>query len=195
MRWLCRALSGWARVGEAVPDARHGEDVVGPRRLRLDLPPQVADVDVDDPRLDWILVAPDRVEDLLAAENLARIAGQERQQVELSVGQLDFLPASIDAALVDVDEQVAKLQTIARRLRRLHSRAAKMGRDPRRQLAKAERLDDIVVGPDLERDERELIMITGTTVSFLRSSRQMSKPEASGSATSRRTRLGRTDST
>src|SRR6267378_2501648 len=38
-------------------------------------------------------------------------------------------------------------------------------------------------------------MITGTALSFFRSSRQTSNPDASGSATSRRTRLGRAAST
>ena len=46
------AASDRARVGEAVADARHRKDVVGPRRLRLDLPSQVPDVDVDDACLD-----------------------------------------------------------------------------------------------------------------------------------------------
>src|SRR6185437_13874212 len=99
--------SGRAGVREPVPDAGYREDVVGPRRLAFDLAPQVADVDVDHPGLDGVFVTPDRVEDLLAAEHLAGVAGEEGQQVELGVRQLDLLPAAVDAALVDVDQQVA----------------------------------------------------------------------------------------
>src|SRR5579859_3952880 len=54
-------------VGEAVSDARHGQDVIRTGGLRLDLPAQIADVHVDDPCLDRVLVAPDGVEDLLPA--------------------------------------------------------------------------------------------------------------------------------
>src|SRR3979411_2626530 len=83
--------SGRAGVGEAVADSRHGQDVIRTRGLALDLPPEVANVDVDDACLDRVFVAPDRVEDLLPAEHLARIAGEEGQQVELGMGELHFL--------------------------------------------------------------------------------------------------------
>src|SRR5260370_21146096 len=107
---------GWAGVRESVSDARDREDVVGPRRLRLDLAPEVADVHVDHPRLDGIFVPPDRVQDLLSAEDLARVAGQEREQVEFGMGQLDLLTRPVDAAFVDVDDEVAKLEAVWCRL-------------------------------------------------------------------------------
>src|ERR1700730_2990948 len=66
-----RYYSALARpsVGEPIADARHGKDVVRPRWLRFDLPAQVPDVNVDDASLDGVLISPDRVEDLFAAEH------------------------------------------------------------------------------------------------------------------------------
>src|SRR5207237_2543285 len=80
-----------AGVGEAVPDPGDGQDVIRTRGLRLDLAAQVSDVHVDHPRFDRILVTPDRVQDLLPAQHLAGVAGEEGQQIELGVGQLDLL--------------------------------------------------------------------------------------------------------
>src|ERR1700732_2139814 len=77
--------------GEPVADPGDGEDEERPAGGVLDLAPKVAYMDVDDAGLDRVLVAPDMVEDLLAREHLARIAGKERQQVELRVGQLDLV--------------------------------------------------------------------------------------------------------
>src|SRR5260370_12654379 len=107
---------GWAGVRESVSDARDREDVVGTRRLRVDVAAEVADVHVDHPRLDGIFVPPDRVQDLLSAEDLARVAGQEREQIEFGMGQLDLLTRPVDAAFVDVDDEVAKLDAVAWRL-------------------------------------------------------------------------------
>src|SRR4029077_12123546 len=108
---LCASWrSGRPSVREPVADAGHGEDVVRTRGLRLDLPAQVPDVDVDDARLDGVFVAPDGVEDLLAAQDLAGVAGQEGEQVELRVGQLDLVARLVDAALVDIDHELAELE-------------------------------------------------------------------------------------
>src|SRR5713226_1768334 len=112
-------ILGGAGVRKSVTDTRHREYVIGPRRLRFDLAAQVADMHVDDPGLDRILVTPDRVEDLLPAQHLPGIAGQERQQVELGVSQLDLLTTPVDAALVDVDDEVAELEPVARGFGRL----------------------------------------------------------------------------
>src|SRR2546421_10432124 len=140
-RWLDRA-----GVGEAVPDPRDGQDVIRTRGLRLDLAAQVSDVDVDHPGFDWILITPDRVQDLLPAEHLAGVAGEEGEQVELGVGQLDLLARFVDAALVDIDDQIAELEPRPHRLGRLHAGSPQVGRNPGRQLAQPQRLGDVVVG-------------------------------------------------
>src|SRR3977135_2093139 len=86
-------------VGEPGPDAGYSQDVVRPRWLRFDLPAKVPDVNVDDARLYRVFIAPDRVQDLLPAQDLARVAGEEGEQVELGVGQLDLSGRLVDPAL------------------------------------------------------------------------------------------------
>src|SRR5207248_3123090 len=122
-------------VGEPIPDSRHGQYVERPRGHDLDLAPKVADVDVDDARLDRILVAPDCVQDLLAAEHLARVAGQVGEEVELGVRQVDLAAAAEDAPLVDVDHEVFELEPATVEVERLRARLAQVGRDARHQLA------------------------------------------------------------
>ena len=64
------------RVAEAVADAAHGEDVRRLARVGLDLLAQVADVDVDRARLAVGRVAPDRLEQRLAAVDAAGVAAR-----------------------------------------------------------------------------------------------------------------------
>jgi hypothetical protein len=59
-------LAQFACAGEAVANPRHREDEEWVGGVLLDLPPQVADVDVDHARLDRVLVAPDVVQDFFA---------------------------------------------------------------------------------------------------------------------------------
>ena len=72
---------------------------------------------VDDSGLDRVFVTPDRVENLLPAQHLPRVAGEECQQVELGVRELDLLVRFVGPAFVDVDDQVAELEPAAHRLR------------------------------------------------------------------------------
>ena len=63
------------------------------------------DVDVDGPRLARVVVAPDVLEELVAGEDLARVAEQERQQLErLGLDRQDLAVAQQPvAAEVDLD--------------------------------------------------------------------------------------------
>src|SRR5437879_4192575 len=123
------------------------------RGIRLDLAPQVSDMHVDNPGLDGVFVAPDGVEDLLPAQHLARVAGEEGQKVELRVGEVDLPAVAIDAALVDLGDHVAEDQLAALVLLLLDPALAQVGGDAGDQLARAEGLDDVVVGADLQPDD------------------------------------------
>src|SRR5438552_18102473 len=74
---------------ESITDAGHGQDVPRQGWVGLDLAPQVADVHVDHPRLDRMLVPPDRAEDALAGQHAPRIRGEVGEQVELGVREGD----------------------------------------------------------------------------------------------------------
>ena len=57
-----------------------------------------------------VLVAPDVVEQVHAREHLARVSGEEIQQIELPRGELDDPTIHPDFALHRVDGQVRRLQ-------------------------------------------------------------------------------------
>ena len=83
---------------------------VGCRGVVLERRAQPVDVDVDRPRLARVVVAPDVLEQLVAGEHLARVAEEEREQLErlrldrqrLAVaqeavaGEVDLDPAEVD---------------------------------------------------------------------------------------------------
>src|SRR5580692_5087026 len=100
--------SSTSEAREAVPDARDGEDVARLGRVGLDLAAQVANVDVDHPGLDGVLVAPYRAEDPLAGEHLPCVGGQIREEIELGVREDDVAIGAGHAPLRGVDDQVAE---------------------------------------------------------------------------------------
>src|SRR5689334_24961513 len=78
-------------LAEAVADAAHSEEELRLLGVALELLAQVADVDVDGARVAVLGVAPDVLEQRLAAEHAARRARQRREDLELDVGDADLL--------------------------------------------------------------------------------------------------------
>ena len=76
------------------------------RRVGLDLLAQAPDVD-GHRRGVAVAVAPHVLEDLLAAERLARVAHEEREQLELPGGQRHHVAVPAGLAGGDVDLEVA----------------------------------------------------------------------------------------
>ena len=68
--------------------------------------------------------------------------------------QLDLFSGLIGATLVHVDDKVTKLEPAAHRLRVLEPRAPQVRRHPRDELAQAQRLGDVIIRADLQRDHR-----------------------------------------
>src|SRR6516164_7783696 len=75
---------------QLVAHAPHGEDVLGDRGVGLDLGPQAPDVDVDEAAVAEVVVAPDAVEQLLAAEHLVGAGRELAQEAELRPGAVDL---------------------------------------------------------------------------------------------------------
>src|SRR5207253_7458602 len=93
--------------GERVTGAADGEDERRIGRVVLELFAQVADVHVD--RLLVLverLVVADQLEQLAATENAARLACEMAQDLELRRGQAEPAVTTLDAAALEVDEQV-----------------------------------------------------------------------------------------
>src|SRR6185369_3770174 len=142
------------RSPEHVPDAANGVDEPWRARVVLDLAAEPVDVDVDGPRLAGVVVAPDPLEQLVASEDLARVADEEREQVERLRLDRQRLAVPQEAVAGEVDLDPLEIDDRRRRLDRdsLFG-AAEEGPDPGRQLAQAEWLRDVVVGAQLEPDD------------------------------------------
>src|SRR6187401_2910903 len=83
-----------ARAPEHVADAADRMDERGVRWIGLDPAAQPMDVDVDRARLATVVVAPYVLEQLVAGEDLARVADQEGEQLECLRLDRDDLPVT-----------------------------------------------------------------------------------------------------
>src|SRR5262249_42891005 len=95
-RSLFRIFGPGARAGLGQDDLR----VVG---LGLDLLAELADVNAQVLRVLGVRRAPDCSEDLLVGYDLAGVPCEERQQLELSFGELHLVAAACDAVTDVVD--------------------------------------------------------------------------------------------
>src|SRR5690606_9907967 len=80
----------------------------------VELSAQIADVDIDHVRIDVRMLAPDVIEDGVAREHMASVAGEVFQQGELTCRQLDLLAATVDLPGGDVDLEVADPDELVR---------------------------------------------------------------------------------
>jgi hypothetical protein len=140
--------------GEGVADAADRHDERRNGRVVLDLVAEMADVDVD-----RLLVL---VEGLVVAQELEELApgvdptgarGEVAQDLELGRGQADPPIATLDAAPLEVDDEVAVADDPpARGVTEVAVRPPEQGLDPTHQLAQPERLRQVVVRAELEPD-------------------------------------------
>ncbi len=110
--------------------------------LRLDLLPQLADVHVDHVRLRVEVIVPDVLEQHGARDDLAGMAHEVLEELELARLQLDGARAARDLAGEQVDAQIAHFE---RGLRGILPAAPAEHVDAREQLAEREGLGEIVV--------------------------------------------------
>ena len=117
------------------------------RSVLAELAPQVADVDVDDVGAGVEVVAPDVLEQLLAARAPGRGGGRTSRRARTrGRSARRCRPPTIDPARAQVERRVADAQD-----GRLGARvAAQPHPHAREQLLEAERLRDVVVGAALE---------------------------------------------
>src|SRR4051794_8304038 len=144
-----RVLRSVARGRDLVADAPHGDD----RRRVAELAPELAHVDVDGARVARERVAPDALEELVAGEHEAAMVEQLPEEVELLRRELHLVVADAHLAPPGVDVQVAVLDDGALPLAPIGRRAAQDRPDARHELARVERLREVVVRADLEADD------------------------------------------
>src|SRR6185295_18371177 len=123
------------------------------RRGVAELPAQLADVHVHRSRVAGEGVAPHALEQLVARQHEALVVEQLPEEVELLRGELDLVLADEHLAAARVDLEVAVLELRALLLAALRRRAAEDRLDARDELARVERLREVVVGADLEPDD------------------------------------------
>src|SRR4051812_35845941 len=154
-----------ARRGEHEADAAHRVDVARRGRVVAELLAQAADVDVERLRRAEPVDVPHLVDEPLAGDHRAGAAHEQGEQVELLAGRLDRRAGPrhgpggrVEADVADLDRR----DLVGSRGRRGgHGGAAQDGPDAGGHLAGAERLDDVVVGAELEPDHAVGLLAAG----------------------------------
>ena len=101
---------------QSVTEATDGDHVARVGGIDLDLGAQPADVDVDEAAVAEVVVLPDAVEQLLAAEHLAAVEGQLAEQPELGLGQVDLVAGLEHLALLGDQLEVAEHEPLVAHL-------------------------------------------------------------------------------
>ena len=152
--------SAFAGLGyfEAVAGAADGLEIAGIFGIGFDLFADAADVDVDGAGGDEARVAPDGVEEMIAAEDAAGMAGQVVEEAEFcgrGRGEI-AADAELHGAGIDLDVFKGNGGGSGGALE-----AAEDGLDPGQQLAGREGLGDVVVGAELEAEDAVVFSSTG----------------------------------
>ncbi|CAI8941815.1 hypothetical protein EMIT0P265_50394 [Pseudomonas zeae] len=142
----------WLLGTEFIATTPHGEDARGLGRVFFDLRPQAIDVGVDRVFVTFVAVTPDRVEQVHARENLARLAGEEIQQVELPWREVHTLSVEADFAGDRIDGQAIEAQTAGVHLQiACHGiDTTQQGFDPSHQFEHRKRLGKVIVGAQFQ---------------------------------------------
>ena len=130
---------------EPIPDAAHG---LQPNRIgwvAFDLAAQPVDLDVDGPLSDLRFAG----HQLMAGDCLAGTSGENRKDFLFAIGEAQCFAAALQFAFGDL-ERVGAENDLLDLGHRLRSAAAQDIADPEDQLARIERLEQVVVGPRLE---------------------------------------------
>src|SRR5262249_18414875 len=86
-----------------VPDSPDGQDDLRALRIRFDLGAESLDVDVDQPGIGCVPVAPDLLQQHLPGEHLPGLTSQGDEQVKLQRGELDLVGVPADRVRGYVD--------------------------------------------------------------------------------------------
>jgi hypothetical protein len=118
-------------------------------------------VDVERLRGSEPVDVPDLVDEALARDDAARVVHEQGEQVELLAREVERLAVDRRGARRRVERDDADGQHAGAGRRGDGARAPQHGADARHQLAGAERLDDVVVGAELEAGHAVDLVATG----------------------------------
>jgi hypothetical protein len=187
----------FTRLGklEAVAGAAHRFQVARILRIDLDLLTDAAHINVDRTRSDEAGIAPDGVEQVVAAEDPAGMARQVVQQPELGGRGGGQLAAHLQLHGVGVDDDLFKADD---RGRGGPLKAAQHGLDAGHQFARGKGLGDVVVGAQFQAQHAVVFAGArgqkddgnGGQPGWLRRRRQTSRPSPPGTMMSSRNSAG-----
>jgi hypothetical protein len=129
-------------------------------RISLDLPAEVGDMRVDGSLEAVVGETERRLDELTPAERTPRLLRECREQGELPWRDLDRIAVEPNLVCAEVDLEQPDPKELGRGFAR--SGTAEHCANPRRKLARAERLDDVVVRPEVESDEDVVLRRAGT---------------------------------
>src|SRR5205823_7109341 len=130
---------------EAVTDAPDCDDQLGMARVCLDLLAQLADIDADGAAV--AEVAPDQLEEVVAAEDLTWVLDEQPEDREFLRRELNR--ASVDDRLVRREVDLQPAEAMNRTLSRARRPGPSQHRlDPLHHLSRRRRLDHVVVGAE-----------------------------------------------
>src|SRR5436190_1654002 len=136
---------------EAIPHAAFGQDYVRVRGVGFELLPEVPDVHVDRALVTVLRVAEYVLQQLGTREDATGLACKREEDLELEERELDRVAVPVDRALDRVDPQSVVYERLIRGLLApAHAGAPEDGLDAAAQLAHGARLDDVVVGAELQ---------------------------------------------
>src|ERR1700722_7404538 len=136
---------------ELVADAEARLDERVARRDPVDLLAQAADEDVDGAVAVGLAPPPDLLQQLVPGDDAPAVEGEGVQELELRRRQAGVRAADEGLHLARVDPQLLDLDRLAAALLGGGHPAPRRRTDGRDELAHRERLDEVVVGSDLER--------------------------------------------
>ncbi len=188
----------WAQelrlLHEPIAQADDGFDLAARGAELAAKPP---DVHVDRSRFDQAVVTPHPFQQPVSREHAIAVLYEVAEQFEFAPSQSNGLAIDLDADRVEVGDQV-RAAIDCRRWRRLALATAQHGTDPRGELAKAERLADVIVCAGVEPTTRSLSVVRAVSMMIgtdlvagrERSSRHTSRPFNTGRLRSSRIRSG-----
>jgi hypothetical protein len=159
-----RAAGADALLGlglELVADAVARLDERVARGAPIDLLAQLANEHVDGSVAMRRPAAPDALEELVAREHATGLAREGVDEAELGRRELGTLPVDIRLDVVGIEAQLLDLDLVSTtRLRFAHA-SARCCANTRGELLHRERLDEVVVGADLERVHAVVLRASG----------------------------------
>src|SRR2546422_4085010 len=135
---------GFAERRDSITDSAYRAYVTRRLDIVTQLGPDPFDSDINRPARDLSAQPVDRLHKMLAREHPAVGPDQGRDQTELEVTQGDHVPSTQDLSSLEVDLQVAVMQSLSGQVPRRASTHESV--DPGHQLGRAEGLGQIVIG-------------------------------------------------